>query len=136
MADNHIACAHVAEHEGSHFTSLRTFLGHRGTILTGNFDVGALQTVRYALQRSEDRRDDDLTVVRIGNQRFERQGRRYGVAHRLVHLPISSDYRFTHDPKAVLLRSLPRSNSFLISQGRYPSQFITCQELKGGAATS
>jgi len=97
MAQNDVRAAGVVDHERSDFAGKCAFSFFSRTVLRGNFDIRSFQAISQAFQRGKDRRDDNLTVVCVRDQRLQSQCRRHRVGDGLVHLPVSSDDRFAHE---------------------------------------
>src|SRR5262245_45690661 len=96
MANDYIAGTDIAQHKSSYLASVRAFLDFSGAILTSDFDVRTFKTISDSLDCGEYWSNDDFTVICICDKWFQRKRSFNRVAKRLVHLPVSSDYRFTH----------------------------------------
>src|SRR2546426_1104420 len=97
MPDDHMRASGFAHHESSYFTGERAFFLFGGAVLGRDLDVRTFQTIGHTLQCREDRRDYHLAMIRVGDQRFQSKSRRDRLAHGLIHFPVSSDDRFTHE---------------------------------------
>jgi hypothetical protein len=58
--------------------------------------VRAFEAVGDGLKRSEDGRDHDLAMVRVNDCGLQSERGRNRIVKRFIHLPISSDYRLSH----------------------------------------
>src|SRR5437899_4582238 len=96
MADDYMRASCVAQHESCNFTGKGAFASFGCAILCGDFDFRSFQAISNAFQSYEPRSDNDFAMVRIRDQWFQCDRRSDSVTHGLVHLPIASNYRFTH----------------------------------------
>src|ERR1043165_6218050 len=96
MTDDHVTRADVAQHRRKHFARVRAFFGFGRTILARDTHVRTFETIGDGFQRRENGRDDNVTMVRIRDQRLYSEGGVNGLANGLVHLPVSGDYGFAH----------------------------------------
>src|SRR5437899_1493810 len=96
MANNDIAGADIAQHEGRDLASVRALFQFGRAILSSDTDIRSLKPIGNGLQRSKHGRDHNLAMSSIGYQRLQRKRGVDRFTHGLVHLPVSSDYRFTH----------------------------------------
>src|SRR5712692_594660 len=92
VSNDHVRASRIAQHESSDLAGKRTFLLFGGAVLCGDPDVRSFQTIRNALQSRKDGSDDNLAVVRVGDERLQSDRRGDRIAHGLEHFPVSSDY--------------------------------------------
>ena len=96
MTDDHILRADIAQHEASHFARVRAFFNFGRAVLPGDTNVRTFEPIGDGFERCENRRDNDFAMVGVCDQRLQRKRGVNCVAKRLVHLPVSGDYRFAH----------------------------------------
>ncbi len=97
MTDDNVFASDILKHCGGHLAGMRTFFNFGRTILRRHSDVGALEPISNDLERCEDWSDDYFAMISVGDKRLQRERCVHRFAKRLVHLPISSNYRFSHD---------------------------------------
>src|SRR6266436_4858589 len=95
MADDDVAAAGFGKHGGGNFAGECTFLAP-GDVLTGDGDAGAFGAFERGGDRCERRGDNNVAVLRAGNEWKERGEKRASVRERLVHFPVASDYAASH----------------------------------------
>src|SRR5882672_5025373 len=96
MTNADMCCAGVTQHESGNLAGMRALLDFSGTVLPSDTDVGPFKPIGNSLERGEHRRNHDLAMVGIGDQRFECEGGVDRLTHGLIHLPVSSDNGFAH----------------------------------------
>jgi hypothetical protein len=94
MADDHVSRARRLSASTAAPRPCARLLRFGRAILTGDADVRAFEPVGHGLERRKDRRDHDLAVVCVRDQRLQRERGINRLGERLVHLPVSGDYRF------------------------------------------
>jgi hypothetical protein len=73
-----------------------SLLNFSRAILTSDFDVRTFKPIRDRLNSREDRCNYDFTMIGIRDKWLQSECRFDSVAKRLVHLPVSGYYGFTH----------------------------------------
>src|SRR5215217_3385658 len=96
MTDDYVPGANVAQHRCQHFTCVRAFFGFGRAILASNFYVRTFESIGDGLEGGEDRCDYDFAMVGVCDEGLQCECSVNCLAKRLVHLPVSGDYRFAH----------------------------------------
>src|SRR5689334_10888003 len=96
MADDDVGRTHVAQHKRGHLAGVRAFFDFGRAVLRRDLDVRTFEAIADSLQRRKNRSNYDLAVVRVRDQRLQRQRSLNRLADRFVHLPVSGNKRFTH----------------------------------------
>src|SRR5713226_952052 len=97
VSDDYVRASRIPQHESCDLAGKRAFLLFSRAVLGGNLDIRSFQTISDALQSRKHRSDDDITVVRVSDERLQSDRHGDRVTHGLEHFPVSGDYRFTHD---------------------------------------
>src|SRR5437762_5387324 len=110
-----------------------------GHVLTGDGDAGAFRGFDRSSYCSERRGDDNVAVLRAGNERKERGEKRASVRERFVHFPVAGDYAASHakaskdktDRQECLSRLSERVSVFICRSGLRRRGVCVQREIRG-----